>query len=216
MGNKVPSGATEKKTTKQILQDPQLKDYALVKHLLPPHSRFLYSIQCRHSDGSLVVLKVYFKWRQKGKSLRRYRLQLERLRNAIHPQLMPNILPYQRFVESKGKSQHSAFLIRQYLRSTLYDRYTSLPTLTKMEQLWIAYQLLQALSQIHKVNIYHGDIKSENVLLTSTNWLYLTDFAPFKPTLLPDNDPAGYYYFFENKGMWDMKKSDCFFLLCIK
>ena len=48
--------------------------------------------------------------------------------------------------------------------------------------------------------MYHGDIKTENILLTSANWVYLTDFAVFKPTLLPDNDPAGYYYFFENKG----------------
>lgn len=31
----------------------------------------------------------------------------------------------------------------------------------------------------------HGDIKSENVLVTSGNWVLLTDFAPFKPTFLP-------------------------------
>ena len=43
------------------------------------------------------------------------------------------------------------------------------------------------------------DIKSENVLLTSTNWVYLVDYAPFKPAYLPNNDPAAYYYYFENK-----------------
>tara|TARA_B110000090_G_C13219386_1_gene384170 strand:- start:60 stop:302 length:243 start_codon:yes stop_codon:yes gene_type:complete len=57
--------------------------------------------------------------------------------------------------------------------------------------------------QIHSIQMYHGDIKTENILLTSANWVYLTDFAVFKPTLLPDNDPAGYYYFFENKGETD-------------
>lgn len=32
----------------------------------------------------------------------------------------------------------------------------------------------------------HGDIKAENVMITSWNWLLLTDFASFKPTYLPE------------------------------
>jgi len=28
--------------------------------------------------------------------------------------------------------------------------------------------------------MYHGDIKLENIMVTSWNWVYLTDFAPFK------------------------------------
>ncbi len=32
----------------------------------------------------------------------------------------------------------------------------------------------------------HGDIKTENVLLTGWSWVMLADFASFKPTLLPD------------------------------
>ena len=28
--------------------------------------------------------------------------------------------------------------------------------------------------------MYHGDIKLENIMLSSWNWLLLTDFAPFK------------------------------------
>lgn len=47
------------------------------------------------------------------------------------------------------------------------------------------YQLLRAAAQCHGKGVCHGDIKSENVLVTSGNWLLLTDFAPFKPTLLP-------------------------------
>ena len=34
--------------------------------------------------------------------------------------------------------------------------------------------------------VCHGDIKSENVMVTSWNWLLLADFASFKPTYLPE------------------------------
>lgn len=43
----------------------------------------------------------------------------------------------------------------------------------------------------------HGDIKTENVLVTSWNWIYLTDFASFKPTYLPLDDPSTFSYYFD-------------------
>lgn len=36
------------------------------------------------------------------------------------------------------------------------------------------------------IQVYHGDIKTENVLVTSWNWVYLVDFASYKPTYLPE------------------------------
>jgi len=36
------------------------------------------------------------------------------------------------------------------------------------------------------VQVCHGDIKSENVMVTSWNWVLITDFASFKPTYLPE------------------------------
>jgi len=35
-----------------------------------------------------------------------------------------------------------------------------------------------------------GDIKCENVCVTSYNWVLLTDFATFKPTFLPAGEQA--------------------------
>jgi phosphoinositide-3-kinase regulatory subunit 4 len=37
----------------------------------------------------------------------------------------------------------------------------------------------------HENNVCHGDIKIDNVLLTSWNWVVLSDFASFKPTHIP-------------------------------
>ena len=57
-------------------------------------------------------------------------------------------------------------------------------------QHWIAFQLLVALAQVHERGVCHGDIKCENALVTSWNWLYLADFASYKPTYLPVNNPV--------------------------
>lgn len=75
------------------------------------------------------------------------------------------------------------------------------PFLEDIEKKWLAFQLLCALRDCHARDVYHGDIKTENVMVTSWNWLYLTDFTgSFKPTKLPDNNPATYSYFFDLSG----------------
>lgn len=57
-------------------------------------------------------------------------------------------------------------------------------------QRWIAFQLLHAAAQCHERGICHGDIKSENVLMTSWQWAVLADWAPFKPVHLPADNPV--------------------------
>lgn len=75
------------------------------------------------------------------------------------------------------------------------------PFLEDIEKRWLAYQLLCALRDCHARNVYHGDIKTENVLVTSWNWLYLTDFSSsFKKTYLPEDNPADFSYYFDTSG----------------
>jgi len=54
--------------------------------------------------------------------------------------------------------------------------------------------------QSHSKGVCHGDIKCENVLVTSWNWLYLADFASFKPTYIPLDDPSDYSFYFDTGG----------------
>lgn len=54
---------------------------------------------------------------------------------------------------------------------------------------------------MHARKVSHGDIKSENILVTSWNWVFLTDFSSaFKPTYIPEDDPSDFSYFFDTSG----------------
>lgn len=70
-----------------------------------------------------------------------------------------------------------------------------------IEKRWLAFQLLSAVRDCHARNLYHGDIKTENALVTSWNWLYLSDFsATYKPVYLPEDNPADFSFYFDISG----------------
>jgi phosphoinositide-3-kinase regulatory subunit 4 len=110
---------------------------------------------------------------------------------------IPNALGYHRIVETST----NGYLVRQFIHSSLYDRISTRPFLEEIEKKWLAFQLLCAVRDCHARNIFHGDIKTENILVTSWGWLYLTDFSScFKPTYLPEDNPADFSFFFDTSG----------------
>lgn len=151
-------------------------------------SRFLKCLRGRHRDGQVVV-KIFVKAGNVNLRNQIKQLQLEKdlLLNV------PNALSYQRFQET----DRAGYLVRQHIASNLYDRISTRPFLETVEKRWIVFQLLSGLRDCHSRGIRHGDIKTENVLVTSWNWVYLTDFAFFKPTYLPENNPADFSYYFD-------------------
>jgi phosphoinositide-3-kinase regulatory subunit 4 len=74
------------------------------------------------------------------------------------------------------------------------------PFLTLVEKKWIAFQILHALHDARNRKVSHGDIKAENVLVTSWNWVYLADFAAYKPAYLPLDDPSDFSFYFDTSG----------------
>ena len=74
------------------------------------------------------------------------------------------------------------------------------PYLADIDRLWLVYQLMEAVAAIHACGVRHGDLKPENVLLTSWNWLLLTDLAPYKPVYLNLEHTADFTYFFDTSG----------------
>ena len=78
--------------------------------------------------------------------------------------------------------------------------YSTRPFLSLVEKKWIAFQILNALRDARNRKVSHGDIKSENILVTSWNWVYISDFASYKPTYLPLDDPSDFSFFFDTSG----------------
>ena len=170
---------------------PELADLTHEKTLTS--ARFMKSVRARSSHGFVfvkAVMKPYPSFQ-----VHQYVKQITRERNVLAQ--IPNTLGYQRIVEVGS----GGFLVRQYVFSSVYDRLSTRPFLEDIEKKWLVYQLLCAVRDCHAQEIYHGDIKSENVLVTSWNWLYLTDFSSsFKPTTLPEDNPADFSFYFDTSG----------------
>ncbi|OAP64816.1 hypothetical protein AYL99_00788 [Fonsecaea erecta] len=167
---------------------PELADLVHEKTLAS--ARFMKSVRARSQQGFVfvkAVMKPYSSFQ-----VHEYIRQLTEERNVLAN--IPNALGYQRIIEVPS----GGFLVRQYMFSSVYDRMSTRPFLEDIEKKWLAFQLLCAVRDCHAHNVYHGDIKTENILVTSWNWLYLTDFSSsFKPVRLPEDNPADFSFYFD-------------------
>ncbi|XP_065214852.1 phosphoinositide 3-kinase regulatory subunit 4 isoform X2 [Planococcus citri] len=152
-------------------------------------TRFFKVARAESSEG-LIVVKV-FVMHDLSLLLNKYQQEVEEIKNKLSSSL--NCLPFRKAIVSHG----AAFLMREYVKYNLYDRISTRPFLALIEKKWIAFQILLALHHCHKVGVCHGDVKLENIMVTSWHWVMLTDFASFKPTYLPDDNPADFSFFFD-------------------
>ncbi|XP_050216834.1 serine/threonine-protein kinase VPS15 isoform X1 [Mercurialis annua] len=192
MGNKI-ARTTQVSATEYYLHDLP-SSYNLVFKEALGRGRFFKSILCKHDEG-LVIVKVYFK-RGDPINLREYERRLEHIKETFLALDHPHVWPFQFWQET----DKAAYLVRQFFFNNLHDRLSTRPFLSLVEKKWLAFQLLLTLKQCHEKGICHGDIKCENVLVTSWNWLYLADFASFKPTYIPYDDPSDFSFFFDTGG----------------
>ncbi|GIZ41871.1 hypothetical protein CKM354_000516000 [Cercospora kikuchii] len=174
-----------------VIETSELSDLTFEKPLGGP--RFLRTVRARHHTG-VVVVKVCNKVDSKV-SFAKYVKALKQERKLLRD--IPNVLSYARIRETNT----IGVLVRQFIHTSLYDRVSIRPFLEDVEKKWIAYQLLCAVKDCHDRGVYHGDIKSENVLVTSWGWVYLTDFASsFKPVYLPEDNPADFTFYYDTSG----------------
>lgn len=87
-------------------------------------------------------------------------------------------------------------MIRQYFAYNLKEKMACMPYLTKIEKKWISFQILNGLYQIHNKGKCHGNIKLENILLSSNSSVFLCDMAPYKPAYIHEDDVGSFTYYF--------------------
>ncbi|CAI2161442.1 16883_t:CDS:10 [Funneliformis geosporum] len=121
-------------------------------------ARFMKTIRGRHKEGAVVV-KIFIK-PEPGLSLSNIAKALQEEKDALSE--VPNAFAYQRILET----EKAGYLIRQFF----------------FKKKWITYQILCGVHDAHTRGIYHGDIKTENVLVTSWNWDNPADFSFFFDT----------------------------------
>lgn len=153
-------------------------------------SGFLKTCRALDPNGNIII-KVFIKPSEEYKLTETKRL-IDEEANLLAS--LPTALNYSKVVESS----RAGYLIRQHLKSNLYDRLSYRPYLSEIEMKFATFQLLQAMNEIHDLGITHGDIKTENILVLSWDWLVFTDFSSkFKPTYLPEDNPGEFSFYFD-------------------
>ena len=102
----------------------------------------------------------------------------------------PNILPLLQI--EKLEDLNIGIVMRQYIKYNLNDIQYYLHCISEIEKKWICFQLLQALNQIHSKYKCHGDIKPNNILISSKLSVFLSDISVFKPVNIPIDDLHSY------------------------
>lgn len=157
-------------------------------------NRFLKTIKAVDTrSGTLLVIKVFIKPQQTNVQLGQVSENLAR--EALLLASYPNALAWHQITET----DLAGYLVRQLVRTNLYDRLSLRPFLAPIEKRWLVFQMLRLVELLHLLDICHGDIKTENVLVSSSNWLVLTDFAQhIKPVYLPDDNPSEFVFYFDS------------------
>uniref|UniRef100_A0A6G1SFN2 non-specific serine/threonine protein kinase n=1 Tax=Aceria tosichella TaxID=561515 RepID=A0A6G1SFN2_9ACAR len=155
-------------------------------------TRFMKVARVKHRDVGYCVAKVYA-INDPSIPIQEHKLKIEQIRDTLRASGELSSLPFLNCLVN----DKCVIILRQYVKYNLYDRLSTRPFLTSIEKRWLAYQLLRCIQSLHKQSIYHGDVKSENVLVTSFLWVTLADFASYKPVVLPANNPSDFSYFFD-------------------
>ncbi|CAN3354173.1 serine/threonine-protein kinase Vps15p [Diutina catenulata] len=158
------------------------------------NSRFLKTVKASDRDGE-VVLKIFIKPLGTGVAVN---LQTVTELCAKQSQLLshfPHCLGWSRLIET----DRAGYLQRQWVGTNLYDRLSLRPFMEPVEKLFVVYQMLSIVRDLHQqLQIHHGDLKLENFMCTQSLWVVLTDFATYtKPTWLPEDNPNQFSFYFD-------------------
>ena len=165
------------------------------------NSRFLKTIKAIDlNNGDAIVIKVLIK---PSNNIANYNINLHPITESIVKEATllsqsQQFQPWHKIIET----DRAGYLIRQSIKSNLYDRLSIRPFLEPIEKLFLIFQLLKMVENLHEnLHICHGDIKLENLMVSTSNWLTLVDFSShLKPIYLPEDNPNQFFFYFDTSG----------------
>ncbi|MFH4975365.1 hypothetical protein AB6A40_002074 [Gnathostoma spinigerum] len=152
-------------------------------------TRFMKVARANHAEGAILV-KVFL-IQDPSFSIEPYRDQILQIRDLLASAY--NCCPFKKVIVTS----RFAILSRSFQKNTLYERLSTRPFLTSIEKKWIAFQLFKAAAQCEAADVCHGDLKTQNILVSSSSWVQITDFASYKPAVIPSDDPSHFTFFFD-------------------
>lgn len=146
-------------------------------------------------SGQPFIMKVFPKFEGILTSYESHIEKLKELKLLLSKRSQyPNILPILQVFEIP----QAVLVLRQYLPDNLTLRLGNMPYLSLIEKKWICFQIIYSVCQLHKIGKCHGDIKLNNILLSSYMSVFLTDISTYKPTYIKSDDLNTYTTFFSN------------------
>ena len=175
-----------------------MKNYPNYKIIKILNNGILYKSLLIVKDKAPLVVKIFLKKYYTEGDMKFFLVEKEKYYQILKKisqnskNLITNIAP----IINIEDSPLCCIIFRQYFEFTLKERIYLMPYLNDIEKIWISFQLLFSLNNMRQLNITHGDINTNNILITSNLSIYLTDLASYKPAYISIDDIAKYTYYF--------------------
>ena len=151
--------------------DKKLKNYKLLEVIGTGGMSTVYLGRNIHT-GSLAAVKVLKKaYTQDTEHIERFFTREIEITKYLHHKNIVSLLNY-------GRSGGTYYLIYEYVQGASLDKYLSKHKKIHLKAIEsIALQILSALSYAHRQSIVHRDIKPQNILITDSGDVKITDFG---------------------------------------
>jgi len=186
----------------KVFLDKYFPNYRLLQIL---NNGIMYKTLLIIKDKAPLVLKIFVKKYYDDIDNISFKTGKEKLisvyKKIFSEKIPPSIAP----ITNLEDSNLCGMIYRQYFEYSLKERIYLNPYLTDIEKIWITFQLLNTLNNLNELNIVHGDLNPENILLTSNLSVYISDIASYKPAIIYSDDIASYTYYFGSNDNTSLK-----------
>ena len=91
---------------------------------------------------------------------------------------------------------NNVFLVRKRETYTLEGRMCEYPALHDAEKLWITFQIFNSVNSLHEMQLVHGSLNPDNILMTDDLKTTICDMSPFKPSHIRGDKINLFYHYF--------------------